>query len=299
MLIPKFFNWSECSFDEYQHDCNEFGFNCESSPEFISFLLRNNAPLKFYAYKKKNKVAGSVCVDNGWLVNDSKNNKRSISSLPLPSTSIYVPFNKMQDSKIVMPFRSKCIHPLQNKLFLNTSYNVFSKRRAAFSKSPTSDFSKKTVSTRERELRKFLNDGGAFINVNQLDGEHIFDIYEDLFNARRNRDIRDRDLNLRFFKEFQPNFKGHVMFRDDEPVAIQLLISASSKAGMFVDFINIGYRMDAKAGALGTMIMWKNLTSLHQEATDSNRELHYSYGALSGDYKARWCHPASVGRVVI
>lgn len=198
-----------------------------------------------------------------------------------------------------MPFRSKCLHHLQNKTFLNTSYKVFSKRQAAFSKNPAGDFSKKTVSTRERELRNFLNGGGAFINVSQLDGEHIFEIYESLFEARRNRGIRDREVNRDFFRDLQPYFKGHIMYKNNEAIAIQLLLSVSSVAGLFVDFINIGYRMDANAGALGTMLMWKNLTSLHQEAVANGQNLHYSYGAMSGDYKSRWCQPVSLGRVVI
>ncbi|MEJ1267313.1 hypothetical protein WDV93_07530 [Pantoea ananatis] len=37
---------------------------------------------------------------------------------------------------------------------------------------------------------------------------------------------------------------------------------------MFVDFINIGYRIDSNAGAVGTMLMWKNLTALYQEAAE-------------------------------
>ena len=290
--------WSECSFHDYERACNEFGYNCESSPEFISFKLRQGAPLKFYAYRKKGKILGSVCTENGWLASDSKNSHRSLASLPIPSSSIYVPLSSAVESRVILPFRSRCIHHLQYNRFLNTSYNVFSKRQAAFAKDPAQDYSKKTVSTRERELRNFLKGGGTFINVSLLDGEHIFEIYETLFEARRQRSLKDRDVNRAFFREFQQHFKGHVMFLNEEPVAIQLLLSVSGVAGTFVDFINIGYRMNENAGALGTMIMWKNLTSLYQDARENNQTLYYSYGALSGEYKARWCHPVPLGRVI-
>jgi len=68
---------------------------------------------------------------------------------------------------------------------------------------------------------------------------------------------------------------------------------------MFVDFINIGYRKDINAGSLGTMLMWKNLTALYQEAAENNLNLYYSYGMMSGEYKTRWCHPVSLGRSII
>lgn len=262
-------------------------------------MLQHGASFKFYAYKKKKKTIGSVCVDNGWLVNDAKNVSREFSSLPIPSSSIYVPFCRETEHRVILPFRSKCLHPLQHKQFINTSYNVLSKRKAAFTKNIDTDFSKKTISTREREIRNFLSSGGDFVSVEQLDGKQLFTIYSELYQARRNVQVKDQDLNLAFFQAFHHHFKGHVMFRNNEPVAIQLLLSVASKAGLFVDFINIGYRMDMNAGALGTMLMWKNLTSLHQEAGDKNYDLHYSYGFMSGAYKNRWCKPVSLGRVVI
>lgn len=140
---------------------------------------------------------------------------------------------------------------------------------------------------------------GSFLNVSQLDGEHIFEVFEILYQARRNQAIAERAINKAFFREFQPCFKGYMMFLHNEPVALQLLLSVSSSAGMFVDFINIGYRIDSNAGAVGTMLMWKNLTALYQEAAEKQLPLHYSYGSMSGDYKNRWCHSVNNGRVII
>ncbi|HDX8938372.1 TPA: transcriptional regulator [Klebsiella michiganensis] len=299
MLIPKFFMWSECSFQEYESACYAFGYNCESSPDFISFKMRNNAALKFYAYKKKGEILGSVCIENGWVANDHKNPNRELPGLLTPKSSIFVPICSSLKKKVILPFRTKCLHPLQQDVFLNTSYNIFNKRHAAFSKNPTIDFSKKTISTREREIRKFLDSGGLFMDIDQLTGEHIFKVYETLYEARRNKKIRMPGVNLKFFQEFENSFKGHVMFWHGEPIAIQLLLSVSGKAGMFVDFINIGYRKDINAGSLGTMLMWKNLTALYQEAAENNLNLYYSYGMMSGEYKTRWCHPVSLGRSII
>lgn len=298
MITLKFSTWDEVSFEDYENSCHLFGYNCESSPEFISFLLKKSAPLKFYSYKKKNRVIASVCVDNGWVVNDHKNSGSSFSSLPIPSNSTYVPCQLDEGKKILLPFRTKCLHYLQNSNFYNTSYNLLSNRMVAIAKNPSIDFSTKTISSRNREIRNFLKRGGRFVSVSEINGDELYDIYESLFRARRNASITDADLNKEFFIEFKSHFKGHIMFLKNQPVALQLIISVQSKIGLFADFINIGYLMGDDYGALGTMIMWKNLISLHEESLEKNIQLYYSYGSMSGKYKERWCNPLKVGRVI-
>ncbi|WP_240116309.1 antimicrobial resistance protein Mig-14 [Erwinia endophytica] len=299
MLIAKVLNWDECSLSDYKYSCLEYGYNCESAPEFLSFMLRHGAPLRFFSYKKKGITLGSVCVDHGWIANDIKNRNRSILHLPVPATSIYLPFSQDLKSKVIMPFKSKCLHPLQNKIFINTSYGLLSKRTAAFAKNINSDFSKKTITTREREIRNFLKSGGSFLSVDKMSGDQIFDIYQTLFFSRRKKEVSDQTINRSFFNEFHANFKGDVMFIGNEAIGIQLLLSVNSKSGFFVDFINIGYRQDSHINSLGTILMWRNLASLNAEAYKMRKTLNFSYGFMSGDYKKRWCNPAPVGKVLI
>lgn len=299
MLIAKFSKWEECSFNEYEKSCLEYGYNCESSPDFISFMLSLNAPLQFFSYKRNGKRLGSVCVDNGWVVNDVKNKNKSIKCLPVPTYATYIPFSHDFKGSVILPFKSKCLHPYQRDRFFNTSYNLLSKRTVAVVKSVSSDFSKKTISTREREIRKYCNAGGMFKPVSQFNGDELFDVYNNLFHARRNEVMGEQAINRRFFNEFHTHFKGDVMFMDDEPIAMQLLLSVTSKVGFFVDFINIGYKQDTPVNSIGTMLMWRNLTALSAESDKNNHRLYYSYGSMCGDYKKRWCNPVSVGRVLI
>ncbi|QIU92186.1 transcriptional regulator [Yokenella regensburgei] len=299
MLIAKFLGWEECSFGDYEKSCVEYGYNCESAPEFFSFMMRHGAPLKFFSYRKNGETLASVCVDNGWLANDRKNKNRSINYLHVPTTSILIPVNPNIHSKIIIPFKSKCLHPLQNNRFLNTSYKIFSKRTSAIAKDINHDFSKKTISTREREVRKFVSSGGSFKPISQIDGDWLFDIYNELYHARRNKFVPNQDVNKAFFREFINNFKGVVMFMDDEPIAMQLLMSVNNKAGLFVDYINIGYKQDTAVNSLGTILMWKNLSVLNAESIECGKKLYYSYGFMAGEYKARWCNPESLGRTLI
>ncbi|MGK0705304.1 transcriptional regulator [Yokenella regensburgei] len=299
MLIAKFLHWNECSFEEYKKSCLEYGYNCESAPEFLSFMMRHGAPLKFFSYRKNREVLASVCVDKGWLANDRKNNNRSINYLHVPTTAILIPVNSNCKHKIIIPFKSKCLHPLQNGRFLNASYKVFSNRTSAIAKNIQRDFSKKTISTREREVRTFMKAGGSFKSISQIDGDLLFDIYNELYHARRNKFVPNHGVNRAFFREFIDNFKGVVMFMDDEPIAMQLLMSVNNKAGLFVDYINIGYKQDTSVNSLGTILMWKNLSVLSAESIECGKRLYYSYGFMAGEYKERWCKPESLGRTLI
>lgn len=299
MLIMRFTHWESCSPEEYSLSCQRFGYNCESSPEFLNFMMEHGAPVKFFSYKKKGELLGSVAVENGWLANDIKNKNSAVNYLPIPRCSVYLPFSDELSNKPILPFRAKCLHPLQNKLFLNTSYSLFNKRNVAISKDLHSGFSKKTISTREREIRKFYSSGGDFINVSEVDGSQLFDIYSDLYYARRSERIEMAGVNREFFIKHSSCFKGNLMMLNDEPVAIQLLVSVISHGKFFVDFINIGYRQAKNSHSLGTMIMWKNLTTLTEEAKEKGLDLFYSYGFMSGEYKTRWCNPHSTGRVLI
>lgn len=112
-------------------------------------------------------------MENGWVANDTKAKHKAIKYLPIPRTAIYVPFSPNHSGMLMMPFKSKCLHPLQLGLFFNASYSLFSKRKVAIAKNINTEFSKKTHLTREREVRKFINAGGEFRSVSNLEGNEI------------------------------------------------------------------------------------------------------------------------------
>ncbi|MBK5143964.1 transcriptional regulator [Budviciaceae bacterium BWR-B9] len=294
-MIAKFLGWDECSFEEYALLCDSFGFNCESSPLFIKFMLNKGADFRFLSYKRNNNLVGGVCLDNGWLTNDLKNPKRTNMHLPIPAYSILPPF--MDGVRVLAPFKSKCIYPSFNS-FINTSFHFLSKRRVAYTKDVVNGFSKKSISTMNRKERLFLEDGGSFVDVNALSPLELFNIYDILFFNRRGVRINEPELNIDFFRECKNNFFGDVVYLNGEPVGIQLLIFSLSKKGFFVDFINIGYDMNINKHSLGSILMWNNLKKAHAYAVNLNVPMYFSFGAMSGAYKARWCLPQTVGRIL-
>lgn len=294
MITMRFLGWEQCDFSDYKQACYLYGFNSESSPEFIEFFRENGAVLDFYCLVKKGEVIGAVCVDNGWLCNDIHNRKSQTNHMPIPHYSVTPPFKT--GTSCIIPFRSKCLS-VKNFHVRNASFNLLSKRRIAISKT-IEEFSAKTVSCRKRELRKFLAGGGSFLSNEHLTADELYDIYHHLFSLRRSREFHNCETEREFFRRFKDNFIGEVAFLRGEPVAVQLNISSISHYGMFVDFINIGYDVTLKEYSLGTLVMWNNLNFLENFSRLNQKSLIYSFGMMSGAYKDRWCNPANVGRII-
>ena len=257
--------------------------------------MKNGAVFEFFILRKNGVDIGACCVDNGWLCNDIKNPKSQTNHLPLPRYSVMPPF--IDGARCVIPFKSKSFS-LKSVRVLNSSYKLFSKRKVAIAKAST-DFSTKTVSTRNREFRKFIADGGSFKSAAEFSINELCDIYSDLYSDRREGGAALSLDGRQFLTEFKNQIVGDVALIQSEPVAFQLNIQSQSNYGLFVDFINIGYNTQIKKHSLGTLIMWRNLQIVESLSAKHPSPSVYSFGMMSGEYKSRWCNPVSVGKIII
>ncbi|MBS0849771.1 transcriptional regulator [Citrobacter sp. JGM124] len=294
-MIIKYSGWDKCDFSDYKKLAIKYGFNNETSPFFIEFAMNNGAVFDFFILRKNGVDVGACCVDNGWLCNDIKNPKSQTNDLPLPKYSIMPPF--LKNIRCLMPFKSKCF-ALESAHILNASYKFFSKRKVAIAKAST-DFSAKTVSTRNREIRKFISDGGSFKSAAEYSENELYDIYSHLYSDRRSGAAALSPVGKDFISEFKSQIVGDIALINDEPVAFQLNIKSLSNYGLFVDFINIGYDTKIKKHSLGTLIMWRNLQIVESLSADHHAPSVYSFGMMSGEYKQRWCNPVPVGKILI
>ncbi|WP_456309173.1 GNAT family N-acetyltransferase [Serratia proteamaculans] len=295
MILRKFMGWEECSFDDYTSCCNQYGYNTESSAKFLKFHLDNGAAFSFMAYRRRGELLGAVCTDNGWIANDYKNPRKQTDGLPLPCYSIIPPFR--EGVQCLAPFKSRSLSQ-QCKNFKNVSFNLFSKREAAYARSVNDGFSKKTRYNRNREVKKFIDAGGEFISVSDIGSETLYNAYQQLFAQRRECEVKHDHRVKMFFALHHDDFFGNIAMMNGEPVGVQLLISSTSKLGFFVDFINIGYDTDIKDHSLGTIMMWNNLITANEHAKCQDLPLHFSYGMMSGEYKSMWCKPKKTGRIL-
>lgn len=295
MKIIKYLGWEKCDYNDYKKASYLYGYNNETSPHYIDFAIKNGAKLDFYALTRKGEIVGSCCVDNGWLCNDTKNAKSQTQDIPVPKNSILLPFQK--GINCIIPFKTKYLSRQKDFKVINSSYELLSKRNVAIAKS-TSEISKKTISTRNRETKKFIAEGGSFTSVRDFSASEINDMYSHLYACRRPGEIALSSVGLVFIENFKDNIFGDIAFLKDQPVGMQLNLTSESRQGIFIDFINIGYDVTIKKHSLGTLMMWRNLQLAEQYAESKDLPLTYSFGMMSGEYKSRWCNPVRIGRLI-
>lgn len=295
MIFQKFMGWDSCSFDDYVTCCDQYGFNNESASRFLKFLMDEGANLSLLSYRKKGELLGAVCMDGGWLANDHKNPRSQTGDIPIPGFSILPPFKP--GVKCLAPFKSKSLS-LMSEAFHNASFNLLSKRHVAVARSISDGFTKKARYNRNREIKKFLESGGEFVSVNSLAADEFRQNYEQLYVKRRGVLPHHSQSAVRFFNQHHQDFFGNMALYKGEPIGAQLLLASTSNRGVFIDYINIGYDTEMKEHSLGTIMMWNNLTAAHAYAEEKGQPLHFSYGMMSGEYKAMWCNPVKVGKVI-
>lgn len=288
MLIKKLLGWRQCDFASYKMAAQRYGYSAESAPDYIEFMINHGAKFNFIAYYHHGEIVAAACIDNGWLVNDFKNNNKSIIGLPLPVSGIVLPMRR--DVFCCAPFKARCLsgdYPYS----LNIT-KKFSKRLEAIAKK-ISDFSKKTQQTRRREIKKFQQSGGDFIDISTISADVLLDSYDALLKKRWGQGVTNLAMNRAFFRRFQHCFYGDVATLNGQIIGIQLLLKTESVRGIFVDFINIGYDVTCEH-PLGTMLMWRNI----ERVAELGADVKYSYGFMSGEYKKRWCVPRLLSRVI-
>lgn len=286
--------WERCDFATYREACATFGFNAESDPDFLHFQMDRGAAFTFAAYAPRGTLQGAACIDHGWLASDKKNPKRVEPHLPIPADAVCVPM--APGVRCIAPFKAKCLHAL-NAPFVNSAFQRLSGREICLAKSPEHGFSKKTVSTREREVRRLLEDGGSLRDFSEFDPETLLDIYRELYLARRDEYPPNRDGYLAFFRRFHARLLGDVLFYQGAPCAMQLNVQTLSAHGLFVDYINMGLRQDIETHSFGTLLIWNNIKKAQALADRHQATLRYSFGNPSAPYKDRWCYREKVGKL--
>jgi len=297
MLIRKFLGWEEASLEDYKKCYFQYGGNFSTHPDVLSYI-HNNADCseKYFVHLTSGVVDGAVCVwDKNRLANDiSTGSLTSHLCLPVAKDELILPVTN--ERNIIIPFKSKIVSPI-NKNIVNRNELFNAKRSICLTKDLTS-FSKKTVQTRNRELNKFINDGGTIIDQSVLSAKEMFNTYDFLFEMRRGKQEYNKGSALSFIEKHRDNFFGKILYMNDTPCAFMLITKCESKGISTLDFINIGINKEIKNHSLGSISMWVNINEADKMFNTGHGKMRFSFGRPTADYKNRWCYQEKLGRLL-
>lgn len=297
MIIKKFLGWEEATINEYRDCYLEYGGNFSTHPDVLSYLhTHTECKEKYYIHRSSGTIDGAVCVwGDKYLANDiAMDNVTNHLGLPVAKDELILPITK--ERKVFVPFKGKIISPI-NKNIINQSIKLNARRTICLAK-PLDSFSKKTAQTRNRELKKFIQEGGEVRDQSEFSPSELIDIYSTLFEIRRDKKIIGKQENIDFLTRFRENFFGKVLFYKGKPCAFQYITRCDSGNFILLDFINIGIDTHIKEFSLGTILMWLNINEVSHIQAQENKEIRFSFGRPTGDYKKRWCYQEKLGRLL-
>ncbi|WP_340618829.1 hypothetical protein [Xenorhabdus entomophaga] len=288
------FGWKKASFDNYVEAYNLYGGGISTSPEVLQFLhYRFNFNEKYFVKTDDNdNILAAVCVWNSnYLAGDPNVFHEFYNPYPVCPNEIIFPIK--QGHKCVLPFKSKFLSSKNATSVLNSFHMVNANREICFVKKSSG----KTVNTRNRELKKFLNNGGSIINILDITTDEFVDIYDELFFMRRQIHI-DKKAIKELLDEIPTLKFGNLLFWNNRPAAVQFVIKKQCINWINFDFVNIGRNMNLQDSSIGTIAMWVNVRDAMALSEKEKVEMRFSFGRPTFDYKDRWCVREKLYRVI-
>ncbi|MFD1803191.1 GNAT family N-acetyltransferase [Mixta tenebrionis] len=298
-LTAKLSGWEEATAADYRHAYLRYGGNFSTHPDVLAIqnqLLKVNSRY-FVRANGQGEIKGALCVWNNQLIaNDyASENITSAACLPIAKDELILPLAPQE--KIFLPFNSKILSCCHRQQAINSTYRFNARRSLCLAKG-VAQFSAKTRQTRKKELRKFLQQGGEILPIQQFSADDILTIYAELFFKRRNQKIEKSAAQREFLQQIKPHIFGDILFFNGSPCAIQLIMKAESARHITYDYINIGLDPALSALSPGTIITWLNVQQADSECQSKGKAMRFSFGRPTVEYKNRWCYQQPVGRIV-
>lgn len=294
-IISNLTGWVESSFADYQLAYTAFGGSTISNPEILTFI-HSRFDLKERFYIKRNQMSeliAGICVwDNNFIAGDQKIvKKHGIDRYPLNFDEIVLPV--APDVSLMIPFRTKFLSVINHKTVINSHHRLNAHRQISIVRT----VSTKTSGTRNRELRKFLEAGGTVHDVSEYASETLMEIYADLFYLRRGK-RPDMDMMREILQEIPDLLFGTILFYKDMPCAMQWVVKSEDNHRVYLDYVNAGMNMELPPHlSVGTLTAWMNIRSALEYGKKNNKEIRFSFGRPTADYKDRWCNREPLYRV--
>lgn len=294
-LLTRLLGWKEASFIDYQQAYTVFGGSILSNPRILQFIHRRFQLDERYFIKhdRTGRLIGAVCTwDNKYIAGDQRiMHKYGINRYPFNTDEIALPIDL--NSQMSLPFRTKFLSPLSQKPLLNSNHLLNAHREISIVKPVSS----KTRSSRNRELKRFLNAGGSVHPIAEYDTKTLVQIYADLYFLRRKKRL-EIDYSVELINEIPDLLFGSVLAFNEQPCAMQWVVKVEDHNQIYLDYVNAGMNPELAHLSIGTISAWVNIRDSQIYGESKNKKVRFSFGRPTANYKDRWCIRESLYRVI-
>jgi hypothetical protein len=300
-LKSQLFGWQCGSESEYIQCHTKFGGSVNTHPDFLRFFHRMSdcQPQYFIRRDQKEELSGAYCVwGNDFLAGENRGLIHfGLKSYPVNADELILPI--CDDVHVCLPFKTKYLSPINRKKIINASYSLNSHREICLAKGCAEHgLSAKSKTSRNHELRTFLSAGGSIIDQSAYSPYELTLIFSKLFKIRWGHDLTNFAETQLLIESLRDHLFGHVLLLNGEPCAFQLITMAESPEWISFDYINGGVDTNFKQLSPGTVVTWLNVKHAYEYCQARKKQMRYSFGRPTADYKDRWCYRAPLGRVL-
>lgn len=291
MLKATLLGWKECSLDVYRQAYAMYGGSVCCHPDIITYLSNKLGKEVKYFCKTQDDilVCASYSVQGGLCLFSR--------DYPFVYEDIIIPC--APDARVLFPFKTKKMSPMQTGSVLNSFGNKLLKNKICHIKQI---FSSKTSRKRNGERNRFIKAGGKILNIESLSTKDICEAYLKLFNLRWKDKLRPfPEKNLfEAIEKFRHMLFGAALTMNDEIIAIDLIFKAETIDWIYFDDINGGYNPSYSNLSVGSVLLWENYNRAKDLCQEGNKKLIFSLGKYceEWEYKKAWCEVLPLRRTI-
>lgn len=282
--------WQDISAEEYRTAWQTYGGSVATHPDIVQRLSQlAEIDLRYIGWFEKDTLLAAVPVWGRYVALAKEALKKAKKRQ----------FFDMGNAEIILPVANEAQVLLRNKVRYLSEVNSQQlvsarpqKESLALARSPE-EYSKKFRYNQRREQRLLEEAGGTLLPISQLTAEQQAQVYADLFERRWQFPVPAKNYLSQVFSLLREFMVGHVVYLQEQPVAIQILYRVDSPNWVSVEYINGGVDPEQRTFSPGSVLSFVNTQEQWEYARAQNKTLRYSFGRSDREYKDRWCnnHP--------
>ncbi len=286
--------WQEISREDYQRAYGQYGGSVITHPDIISGLSAIiDTPVHFWGKFEGNALMAAAPVWGYHLAGSKRKLKQlgKYDEVDLGNMEVILPV-AAEAKNIPMRFKGAFVSALHQGQF--SGLRKQRETLSVFSGYQSAKFSKKFLYNRKRELRLLEEIGCQVRDLKEFSPGQIADWYIQLFELRWHKKPKAYRVIARQFGVLWEHMLGKVLFLNDQPIAVQLLVVAESPQWLSLEFLNAGIDVRLQKYSPGSVLTYVNTQMLSELAQSKNKALRYSFGRTDADYKSLWCETLPV-----
>ncbi|RDE52477.1 MAG: GNAT family N-acetyltransferase [Candidatus Accumulibacter meliphilus] len=207
------------------------------------------------------------------------------------------------NAEVILPIDAQARVPVRQRMRYLSELNAgrISQLKAqpeglALARAPE-DYSKKFRYNQRRERRLLEEAGGQVRQMLDFSPREQASMYADLFRRRWGFAARGHAHLAEVFALLREFMTGAILFRQEQPIAVQILYRVEAPAWISLEYINGGVDPETRDFSPGSVLSFINTQNAWADARALGKPLRFSFGRADREYKDRWCHRVPAYRI--